>query len=30
VAATLAIVRARSWEHEAETYVALVERLIRR
>jgi glycosyltransferase involved in cell wall biosynthesis len=30
VAATLAIVRARSWEQEAATYVAVVERLIRR
>jgi hypothetical protein len=30
VAATLAIVRERSWEHEAAAYVALVERLIRR
>jgi glycosyltransferase involved in cell wall biosynthesis len=30
VAATLAIVRERSWEHEANAYVALVERLIRR
>jgi glycosyltransferase involved in cell wall biosynthesis len=30
IAATLAIVRERSWEHEATAYVSLVERLIRR
>jgi glycosyltransferase involved in cell wall biosynthesis len=30
IAATLAVVRERSWEHEATAYVSLVERLIRR
>jgi hypothetical protein len=30
VAGTLAIVRERSWEHEAITFVSLVEGLIRR